>query len=131
MIEINKKNINDIPFHDSDLVDLRVNQNDNGTVDLWFKIVFNTEELDNNILKHIQSDGVANLLFKDCRWINMNMICNRTKRDEIDFLRIVENSSKISEIALKRNLWVHIDITFSSGSKLNCITKEIILLKPD
>jgi hypothetical protein len=131
MIKINKKNIYDIPFHDSDLVDLKVNQHDNGTVDLWLKIIFNPEELDNNVLEQIQPDGTANLLFKDCRWLNMNMICNRTKRDEIDFLQIVENSAKIDETVLKRNSWVHIDLTFMSGSKLNCITNGITLLKPD
>ena len=55
------------------------------------------------------------------------MICNRDKREEIDFIQIVEPATKVSELGLIGKSFMQICITLMSGSKINCVSDGILL----
>jgi len=124
MKKLNEKSIQNLPFHDSDLLGVKILQNDEGKTDLILNIAFykgEFESLSKDYLKIIKPNGAASLLFNDCRWININAICNRTQRDEIDYIQFLSGSPNLKDGQK------HVEVIFISGSKLECFVKDLSL----
>lgn len=129
LINISKNNIFDFPFHDSDLKNCEIKRNENGDTGLILQIQFMIEELDDEVLNEINSDGSASLKFENCNFINMNMHCNIDKFDELDNFQIIENSDIIMNLKLNGLHWIHSRLSFISGSEINCVSESIYITK--
>ena len=126
MKNLDKKTIYNLPFHDSNLLGAKISQKDNGETDLLLCISFcrtEFEDLSNEYLEINKSDGSVALLFETCQQINFNFICDRTQRDEIDYIQFLTDS-----VNLKQGQ-KHVEVIFISGSKLECIAEKVVLVE--
>ena len=124
MKKLSKKSIQYLPFHDSDFLGIKIIQSDEGETDLVLNIAFykgEYESLSEDYLKVLRPDGTASVLFKACDWININTVCNRSQRDEIDFIQFKNDSPNLKKGQK------HIEVVFISGSKLECVSEEVEL----
>lgn len=88
MIEISRENIYDFPIHDSEILEIRISQDDCGETDLSLDIAFCKGEFEklSDYSNVISVEGYATFIFTCCDWINVNTLCNRTQRDSVDFV---------------------------------------------
>ncbi|MCP3686108.1 MAG: hypothetical protein GY861_25965, partial [bacterium] len=107
MQKLTQKNINDLPMHDSDFIGYSVSQKDNGQTKLILSIAFCEGEYEDLN----QNSKFASLIFENCWWINKNIICNRTQRDSIDYIRVLLESQELKRFDKKSGL-KHIEIVF-------------------
>ncbi len=121
---LDEESINHVPFHDSDLLSIRLEQNDQGKTDLIVSISFHHDDIEDlyrDFPNAVGPSGLSLLKFSDCHWININAFCNQTKRDEIDYLEFKEESPSIMK-GMK-----HVEVVLVSGSKIECHVKEMML----
>lgn len=124
MKTLDEKSIQYLPFHDSDFLGIKIIQSDEGETDLILNIAFyegEFESLSEDYLNVIKTDGTASILFKACNRININAVCNRSQRDEIDFINFIQDSPSLKEDQK------HVEVIFISGSKLECIAEKVEL----
>ena len=124
MKKLDEQSIQHLPFHDSDFLGVKIIQTDEGETDLALNIAFykgEFESLSEDYMKVIRPDGSASLLFKGCDWIKINTVCNRSQRDEVDYIQFIHNSPN-----LKKGRQ-HVEVIFISGSKLECVAEKIEL----
>ena len=124
MITLNKMSINYLPFHDSDFLGIKIIQSENGQTNLILEILFCKDELDSideDYLNIIGPDGTASLLFRNCRSINFHTICNRSQRDEIDYVHFID------DVHNPEDKYKHIKVVFISGSILKCTAEELLI----
>lgn len=122
--------INSLPFHDSSILCLKIEQNNNGNTNFKIGVQFSLDELielEDSEKECISDDGTAFIVIKDCRWISLNVICNITKRDEIDFIRFLSKSDNPQELIGSDQEFPQLEITLISGSVLKCIFSEVYL----
>lgn len=130
MKKLDIENLNNLPFHDVDFLYFIVEQDNKGNADLKLGIQFSKDELpeiEDSLVKYIKNDGKAFLVLKNCSLINLNMISNSTKRDEIDFIKVNNETDKLINLGIQKLEYKHIEIVFISGSIIKCIFKEIML----
>jgi len=130
MNRIDSDQINSLPFHDSSILFLKIEQDGNGNTESQIGIKFLSDEvidLEDSEKECINDDGTAFLVLEDCRWIGLNMVCNITKRDKIDFIRFLNKSEKPQELESLDQKFSQIEITLISGSVLKCIFSDAYL----
>ncbi|MBN1627813.1 MAG: hypothetical protein JW944_14940 [Deltaproteobacteria bacterium] len=128
---LNEETINELPIHDSDLLKLSISQNYNGAAELRLSIGFYKDEIDllTKPLKSLLTDGnQADILFRNCYWVNMEAFFNITRRDEFDYMEYLRNTPQLKHYAagLAKN---HMRIKFISGSTLECIFEEVAIVQ--
>ena len=124
MKTLDAESIRYLPFHDSDFLGIRIIQSDEGETDLILNIAFyegEFEGLSEDYLNIINPDGTASLFFKACDRININAVCNRSQRDEIDFIQFIKDADNL--IDGKK----HVEVIFISGSKIECMAERVEL----
>lgn len=130
MKEITQKIINDeLPVHDSDFLEYKIIQENSGETQLALKIAFcegEFEHLQQDFTSIIRPNGAASFVFKNCWWVNINIICNTTKRDAVDYIKFIKNSSKLKGYDLGED-FNHVEVVFVSGSRLECIAENVVL----
>lgn len=119
-----EKSVLELPFHDSDLLEIKVLQKDSGETDLLLNISFykgEFESLGENFLKAINRDGKASILIENCNRIKIDFICNRTNRDKFDYFDIKDTKSEYKAESQQ------VEAVFISGSKIDCIAESVYL----
>jgi len=117
--------LNTLPFHDSDFLGLKISQQDDGVTDLTISIAFyeaEFEEIDTDFGSIIDSDGKASLLLQGCEEVSIRSYYTKEQRDEFDYIRILD------EAVEQENDTKCIEVVFISGSKIKCMTKNILLI---
>ena len=125
---LNEKSIQNLPFHDSDFHGVQIIQTDEGETDLVIDITFYVGEyecLSKDYQKVIKNDGSASILFKNCELIKIHGIYKRAQRDEIDFVQYV------SDLPGLKKAMNHVEVVFTSGSRLECVTEKMGLIDLD
>ena len=128
MKEINKETIYDLPIHDSDFLGIHISQNDRGVTDLYLDIIFCKDEFEeiSNYSNFISTEGYTTLVFIGCDWINVETFCHRIQRDSIDFIDFRHNTPELKKYS-SQDKAVHLVIFFTSGTKIECISKKVML----
>ncbi|MBU0682202.1 MAG: hypothetical protein KKD73_12355 [Proteobacteria bacterium] len=128
MKEINIETIYDLPVHDSDFLGMKISQNDSGETELSLTIAFCKGEFE-DLPEHsgvISPEGHMAFVFNNCEWININTFCNRTQRDSIDYIEFKKDTPELKQYNPQKGN-KHIMVVFTSGSKIECISKSIEL----
>lgn len=128
---LDEKTINELPLHDSDLLNLSISQSDNGITELRLTIGFFKDEidlLDRSLKALLTDDNQADILFRNCYWVNMEAFYNTTRRDEFDYMEYLQNTPQLEHYAAgpKQN---HMRVKFISGSTLECIFEEVAIVR--
>jgi hypothetical protein len=130
MKTVNPANICDFPFHDAEILNFSIKQSENGDTGLRMNIRFlvdEVKELDDTSVDYIGKNGETTFFLNDCRWIDFEMFCNSSKRDQIDYIEILKETEKLKEFESLNKGYFQIEITFISGSILRVISQESYL----
>lgn len=128
---LNEETINELPLHDSDLLNLSISQSDEGRTELRLTIGFFKDEIDllNKPLKDLLTKGnQADILFRNCYWVNIDAFCNTTRRDQFDYIEFLQNTPQLERYA-GGPVNNHASVKFISGSTLECIFEDIAIVR--
>ena len=78
-----------MPIHDSDLLNLSISQSDDGIAELRLTISFYKDVihlLDEPLIALLGENNDADILLKNCQWINMEAFYGIARRDEFDYV---------------------------------------------
>lgn len=128
MKEVNKETIYDLPIHDSDFLGMHISQNDRGVTDLFLDVMLCKEDLEkaSDYSDIISTEGYTTFAFIGCDWIDIDAFCNRIQRDSIDFIDFKHDTLELKKYSAKDRM-IHVIIFFTSGTKIECIAKNVIL----
>lgn len=130
MKAINEKDIQELPFHDSDFISLCVIQEENGNTNVEVRIVFGKGEFEalDDYLAYIGNNGAASIIFNNCRRVDLQLFANRLQADYIDYLQFMQPGVPFDTVECKKDSKI-IEVVFVSGSRLQCIAEECYLAK--
>ncbi len=130
MYLLNKEKINNLPIHDSDLLNLNISQSDDGRTELRLTIAFYKDEIDISdkpLIALLGENNEADILFNNCHWVNLDAYYNITSRDEFDYVEYLQDTPQLDRYGTEKTN-NHINIKFISGSTIECIFEEVSLV---
>lgn len=128
MKEITKETIYDLPVHDADFLWMKISQNNMGETELSLAISFCKGEYESltGYSDLITPEGLTLFVFSGCEWITNNFFCNRTQRDSIDSIEFKNDTPELVQYSPQKDS-THIEVLFTSGSKIECIVNKVLL----